>query len=70
MARVELQSLVDRSSAEGRLFLAAYLRHVSTQDDAALQSELAGAHREIEGGKKVGLRQLKRRHQTLAKTGL
>lgn len=70
MSRTELQSVVDRSSTEERLFLAAYLRHLSTQNDPNLQAELAGAHREIEGGKKVGLRQLKRLHQTLAKTGL
>ena len=70
MSSAELKSLVDRSSAEERIFLAAYLRHVSTRDDASLQDELAGAHREVEAGKKVGLRQLKRLHQTLAKTGL
>ncbi len=70
MSRTELTALVDRSSTEERLFLAAYLRHVSTQDDPGLHAELAGAHREIEGGKKIGLRQLKRLHQTLAKTGL
>lgn len=70
MSRAELTSLVDRSSTEERLFLAAYLRHVATQDDANLQGELAGAHREIESGKKVSLRQLKKLHQTLAKTGL
>ena len=70
MSRTELTSLVDRSSAEERLFLAAYLRHVSTLDDPNLQSELAGAHREIEGGKKIGLRQLRSLHRTLAKTGL
>ena len=70
MSRVELQSFVDRSSVEERLFLAAYLRHLSTQDDAGLQHELAGAHREIEAGKKIGLRQLKGLHQTLGKTGL
>ena len=66
----DLTSLIDRSSTEERLFLAAYLRHLSTSEDPGLHEELAGAHREIEGGKKVGLRQLKRLHQTLAKTGL
>lgn len=70
MSSAELKSLVDRSSTDERLFLAAYLRHLSSQDDVALGDELAGAHREIAGGKKVGLRQLKRLHQTLAKTGL
>jgi hypothetical protein len=70
MSRTELTSLVDRSSVEERLFLAAYLRHLATRDDPSLQAELAGAHREIERGKKIGLGQLKGLHQTLAKTGL
>ncbi len=70
MSRAELTSLIDRSSTEERLFLAAYLRHLSTREDPGFQSELANAHREIEGGKKIGLLQLKRLHQTLAKTGL
>lgn len=70
MSRTELTSLVDRSSTEERLFLAAYLRHVSTRDDPGLQSELADAHREIERGKKIGLSQLKSLHRTLNKTGL
>ena len=70
MSHAELKSLVDRSSTEERLFLAAYLRHVSTGDDGSLQGELAGAHREIGGGRKVRLSQLQRLHQALTKTGL
>ena len=70
MSRAELKTLVDRSTQEERLFLAAYLRHLSTQDDAGLQHELAGAHREIEAGKRISLRQLKGLHLTLGKTGL
>jgi hypothetical protein len=69
-AELKLKSLVDRSSAAERLFLAAYLRHLASRDDASLQNELMAAHREIEGGKKVGLSQLKRLHQTLAKSGV
>jgi len=55
---------------EERLFLSAYLRHLANRGDAALQGDLASAHREIERGHKVNLRQMKRLHQTLAKSGL
>ena len=52
MSRNELQALVDRSSSEDRLFLTAYLRHLATRNDSAVQSELANANREINRGKR------------------
>jgi hypothetical protein len=70
MSRNELKAVVDRSSTEDRLFLSAYLQHLATRDDPAVQTELANAHREITRGRKVNLRQLKRLHRTLASTGL
>jgi len=66
MLRNELQALVDRCSSSERLFLSAYLRHLATRDDPAMQTELANANREINRGKKIGLRQMKQLHRTLS----
>ncbi len=60
--------LEDRSSSADRLFLTVYLRHLATKDDPAVQTELANANREISRGHKVGLRQMKQLHRTLART--
>ncbi len=70
MSRNELKAIVDRSSAEERLFLSAYLQHLATRDDPATQTELTNAHREIARGKKVGLRQIKQLHRTLTSVSL
>ena len=70
VSRAELKKIVDRSSPAERLFLAAYLQHVTARDDAAFQEELAAGHREIEQGNKINLRQLKQLDRTLTKTGL
>lgn len=70
MSHAELKAVVDRSSVEDRLFLSAYLRHLASRGDVCMQGDLASAHREIEQGDKVNLRQMKRLHQTLAKSGL
>ena len=70
MSRNELKAVVDRSSTEDRLFLTAYLQHLATREDPALQTELANAHREITRGRKVTLRQLKRLDRSLTRTGL
>jgi hypothetical protein len=70
MSRAELKSIVDRSSAEDRLFLAAYLQHVAARTDATLQRELADAHQEIESGGKVRLSGLKRLHTSLVRAGM
>ncbi len=70
VSRAELKSIVDRSSPAERLFLTAYLHHLSARDNPTVQAEIDLAHREVERGKKVGLRQLKQLHRTLARTGL
>ncbi len=70
MSRAELKSIVDRSSAEDRLFLAAYLQHLSARDDVSVSRELAEAHDEIDKGKKLGLAGLKRLHTSLVRAGL
>jgi hypothetical protein len=70
MSRVELKSIVDRASVEDRLFLSAYLQHVSARDDVTVQREVADAHEEIAKGKKVRLSGLKRLHAGLVRAGL
>ena len=70
MSRRELQALVDRCPSEDRLFLTAYLQHLTTRDDAATQAELANSNREIIRGKKVSLPQMKQLHRTLSHAGL
>ena len=70
MSRNELQAIVDRSSAGERLFLSAYLQHIGSRNDPAVQTELANANREITRGHKVGLRQMKQLHRTLASASL
>lgn len=70
MSRNELKAVVDRSSQEDRLFLAAYLHHLAGRDDPAVQSELTNSHREIARGRKVGLKQLKRLNRSLTLSGL
>lgn len=70
MSRNELRAIVDRSSSEERLFLSAYLQHLATKDDPAVQTELTNANREISRGKKVSLRQMKQLHRTLTSVSL
>lgn len=70
MSRNELKALVDRSSSEERLFLSAYLQHLATRDDPAVQAELTSANREIDRGRKVSLKQMKRLHRTLSGASL
>jgi hypothetical protein len=70
MSRAELKLIVDRSSAEDRLFLAAYLQHVTARGDAAVRRELTEAHQEIADGRKVRLAGLKRLHTGLVRAGL
>lgn len=70
MSRNELKAIVDRSSSQDRLFLSAYLQHLSAKKDSAAQAELANANREITRGHKIGLKQMKQLHRSLAKAGL
>jgi len=70
MSRNELKAIVDRSSSEERLFLSAYLQHLATRNDPAVQAELANANREIARGRKVSLPQMKRLHRSLASASL
>lgn len=70
MSHAELKAIIDRSSAEDRLFLAAYLQHLAARDDATVRRELSEAHHEIESGRKVRLTGLKRLHTSLVRAGL
>ncbi len=53
MSHAELMSLVDRSTEEERIFLAAYLRHVAKKNDQEYLRQLKAADREITEGKAV-----------------
>lgn len=70
MSHNELKAVVDRSSAEDRLFLSAYLQHLAGRNNPAVQNELTDGHREIARGKKVGLKQLKQLDRSLTRAGL
>jgi hypothetical protein len=70
MSRNELKAIVDRSSAQERLFLSAYLQHLGAKNDPAVQADLANANKEISRGRKIGLRQMKQLHRSLSKAGL
>lgn len=59
MSHAELMSLVDRSTEEERLFLAAYLRHVARKDDPEHLKKLSESHQKIENGEKINLLELK-----------
>ncbi|MEJ1974511.1 MAG: hypothetical protein WDM96_19310 [Lacunisphaera sp.] len=70
MSRNELKAIVDRSSSQDRLFLSAYLQHLGSKNDPAVQTELANANQEITRGHKVRLRQMKQLHRSLSKARL
>jgi hypothetical protein len=70
MSTKELIQTANALNAEERLFLAAYLKHLSRVDDPAYREELSRLNREIDEGKKFTLAQVKRLHLALEKEGL
>ena len=50
----------EQSNPEDRLYLAAYLKHLSRMDDPAYKAELTRLNQEIDDGKKFSLEQVKR----------
>ena len=69
MSVVEIKRELEASSEEDRLFLLAYLKHLSRRDDPAYRRHLATRAQEIETNK-VSLDQIKRVHQALEAEGL
>lgn len=70
MSTKELIRTVNRLKPEQRVFLAAYLKHVSRVDDPAYRAELSRLNREIDEGRKFSLQQVKRMHKALEREGL
>jgi hypothetical protein len=66
----EIKSSIEKSTAEERAYLAAFIKHLARKDDAAYRSELTHLNGEIDRGKKYSLAQLKRLHKTLNVEGL
>ena len=70
MSVTELKKTVENLTAEERVFLAAYLKHLSRVDDPAYQAELTRLNEEISTGKKFTLPQVLRMHEALRVEGL
>jgi hypothetical protein len=69
MSVLELKREIEASSEEERLFLLAYLKHLSRRDDPAYRRHLATRAKEMDTNK-VSLDQIKRVHQALEAEGL
>jgi hypothetical protein len=70
MTVAEIKEGIEKSSAEDRAFLAAFIKHLARKDDPAYRTELTRLNEEIDRGKKYSLAQVKRLHQTLKTEGL
>jgi hypothetical protein len=69
MSVLEITRELEATSAEDRLFLLAYLKHLARRDDPAYQRHLAARAKEMDTNK-VSLDQIKRVHQALEAEGL
>ncbi|HTA31723.1 MAG TPA: hypothetical protein VK731_14610 [Candidatus Cybelea sp.] len=70
MSSAELMETANSLTADQRIFLAAYLKHLGRRNDPAYRAELGRLNREIDDGKKITLKQAKRLHQQLKAQGL
>lgn len=70
MSTAELKQTAESLNAAERIFLAAYLKHLSRVDDPAYQAQLTRLNDEIEGGKKLTLDQAQHLHETRKAQGL
>lgn len=66
----DLRRGIEESTPEQRLFLAAFLKHLTRRDDPEYQKDLARLNQEIDEGKRFTLEQVKRLHETLTAEGL
>lgn len=69
MSVLEIKRELETASAEDRLFLLAYLKHLARRDDLAYRRHLAARAQEMETNQ-VSLDQIKRVHQALEAEGL
>jgi hypothetical protein len=70
MSTADLKKTADSLNDEERVFLAAYLKHLSRADSPAYQAELTRLDAEIDAGKKFSLEQVQRMHGALKAEGL
>jgi hypothetical protein len=70
MSTVELKHTVESLTAEERVFLSAYLKHLARVDDPAYQAELARLNDELDQGRRFTLEQVQRMHDALKAEGL
>lgn len=70
MSVAELKSVVDNSTSEERLFLQAYLDHLTEQASPERVRELDRHWEEMNSGDKVSLAEARRLHEELQARGL
>ena len=70
MSTLELKRTAENLTAEERVYLAAYLKHLARVDTPAYQAELTRLNNEIDTGKKFTLAQVQRLHEALQAEGL
>jgi hypothetical protein len=70
MSVAELKKWVDKITPEDRLFLEHYLAQLRRQADPEYANEIARRHRDMDEGKKVRWKDVKKLHRQMAKQGL
>ena len=70
MTTADLKKAVDAMTTEERLFVLAYLQHLSRVDDPLRQAQLGERMRRMDSGRKVTLDQAQRLHEALESEGL
>ena len=70
MSSTDLIETANSLTANQRVFLAAYLKHLGRKNDPAYQSELRRLNQEIDDGKKISFEQARRLHRKLKAQGL
>jgi len=70
MTLEELKNGIEQCTAEERVYLMAFLKHLGRRDNPAHQAELARLNQEIDDGRKFSLEQVKRVHESLQSEGL
>ena len=70
MSHTELIEIVDRSSLEERVFLSAYLEHLSRTADPEHGRELDRRLESMRAGNEVSLEDARKLHEALAVRGL
>jgi hypothetical protein len=70
MSASELKKLVDQTTASERLFLEHYLAHLRRLEDREYAEEIARRQRQMDKGRKISWKDVKKLHSDLLKQGL